>query len=106
MENTGKVGKEVINSVSFNQDRSFAALATSIGFKIYSMNPFSLRHERDFGTPLQFVELVGKTNLIGLVGEQETPFTPPNRLAIFDDSTFVATLNRNPKDNRRHDLRL
>jgi len=55
MENTGKVGKEVINSVSFNQDRSFAALATSIGFKIYSMHPFNLRHQRDFGTPLQFV---------------------------------------------------
>lgn len=61
-------------------------MATSKGFKIYSIQPFALRHERDFGTPLQFVELINKTNLIGIVGEKETPFTPPNRLAIFDDS--------------------
>jgi hypothetical protein len=46
------------------------ALATSIGFKIYSLYPLALRHQRDFGTPLQFVELVGKTNLIGIVGEK------------------------------------
>lgn len=70
MNNSGKITQEVINSVSFNQDRSFMAIATSIGFKIYSLHPFALRHQRDFGTPLQFVELVGKTNLIGIVGEQ------------------------------------
>lgn len=68
MESTTNQTKEVINSVSFNQDRSFMALATSIGFKIYSLQHFALRHQRDFGTPLQFVELVGKTNLIGIVG--------------------------------------
>ena len=68
MDSTGKIGAEVINSVSYNQDRSFVALATSIGFKIYSTNPFALRHQRDFATPLQFVELIGNTNLIGLVG--------------------------------------
>jgi hypothetical protein len=67
------------------------ALATSIGFKIYSTQPFALRHERDFGTPLQFVELINRSNLIGLVGEKETPFTPPNRLAIFDDSNLFIT---------------
>jgi hypothetical protein len=100
MDSTAKSGQEVINSISFNQDRSFAAFATSIGFKIYSTAPFALRHQRDFGTPLQFVELVGNTNLIGLVGEKETPFTPPNRLAIFDDSKSLPTYLRNPKDHR------
>lgn len=68
MNSTGKIAKETINSVSFNADNTFVALATSIGFKIYSTQPFALRHERDFGTPLQFVELINKTNLIGLVG--------------------------------------
>ena len=99
MDSTGLSQKEVINSVSFNQDRSFAALATSIGFKIYSTHPFALRHQRDFGTPLQFVELIGKSNLIGMVGERETPFTPPNRLAIFDDSTYVPIFFRDSKNN-------
>lgn len=55
MDNTGKIGKETINYVSFNQDSSFMAIATSIGFKIYSLQPFALRHQRDFGTPLQIV---------------------------------------------------
>jgi hypothetical protein len=88
MDSTGKVSKEIINSVSYNADNTCMALATSIGFKIYSTQPFALRHERDFGTPLQFVELINKSNLIGLVGEKDTPFTPPNRLAIFDDSIY------------------
>jgi hypothetical protein len=92
MNNTGKLEKETINSVSFNSDRSFMGLATSTGFKIYSLHPFALRHQRDFGTPLQFVELIGKTNLIGIVGEKETPFTPPHRLAIFDDSITTIML--------------
>lgn len=56
MENEGRNEKgEVINSVSFNADNSFMAIATNIGFKIYSTQPFALRHQRDFGTPLQFV---------------------------------------------------
>jgi len=55
MESTGSLNKEVINSISYNADSSFMAIATSIGFKIYSTQPFALRHQRDFGTPLQFV---------------------------------------------------
>lgn len=47
--------KERINSISYNADNTFAALATSKGFKIYSTQPFALRNERDFGTPLQIV---------------------------------------------------
>ena len=97
MENSGSIGQEVINSVSFNEDRSFIALATSTGFKVYSTQPFALRHYRDFGTPLQFVELVGRTNLIGIVGSNETPFTPPNRLAIFDDSKYLNSLKKHKK---------
>jgi hypothetical protein len=55
MDNTNKHPREVINSISFNPDHTFMAIATSIGFKIYSTQPLTLRHERDFGTPLQFV---------------------------------------------------
>ena len=80
------LGKVIIKSVSFNADNTFVALATSIGFKIYSTQPFALRHERDFGCPLSIVEIINKSNLIGIVGEKDTPFTTPHRLAIFDDS--------------------
>jgi len=51
----GANSRETINSISFNPDNSFMAIATSIGFKIFSTQPLVLRHERDFGTPLQFV---------------------------------------------------
>lgn len=68
MDNGNSNTKEVINSISFNPDNTFMALATSIGFKIFSTQPLILRHERDLGTPLQFVELINKSNLIGLVG--------------------------------------
>jgi hypothetical protein len=61
---------ETINSVSFNPDNTFVALATSRGFKIYSTQPFSLKHERDFGSPLQIVEIINRSNLIGLVGQK------------------------------------
>jgi len=94
MMDTGSLNKEKINSISYNADNSFMAIATSIGFRIYGIQPLVLRQFRDLGTPLQLVELIGRTNLIGMVGQKETPFTPPNRLAIFDDSTCEITQRR------------
>jgi hypothetical protein len=70
MESSSNFVKEVINSVSFSSDSSFIAIATNVGFRIYSTNPFALKRHRDFGTPLQFVELINKSNLIALVGEK------------------------------------
>lgn len=65
------------------------SIATNIGFKIYSTSPFTIRQDRDFGAPLLICEVVGRSNLIGLVGMKETPFAPPHKLAIYDDSNFV-----------------
>ena len=65
------------------------AAATSVGFRIYSMQPLRLKRRRDFGSPLRIVELVNHSNLMGLVGQKQTAFAPPNRLAIFDDSNSV-----------------
>ena len=71
------------------------AMATDIGIKVYSTNPMTLRQDRDFGAPIQICEVVDRSNLIALVGFKETPFAPPHKLAIFDDSTRVdiETLN-------------
>jgi len=68
------------------------ALATNKGFKIYSVEPFELKQSRDFGAPLQLVEMINRSNLLALVGFKETPFAPPEKLAIFDDSTFVCII--------------
>lgn len=62
--------KETINSINFNPDNTFAAVATSKGFKIFSTQPFKLKFQRDFGTPLEIVELINRSNLIGIVGQK------------------------------------
>lgn len=79
----------VIHSVSFNSDNSLMSIATNVGFKIYETSPVSVKQERDFGAPIQICELVDRSNLIGLVGFKDTPFAPPHKLAIFDDSTYA-----------------
>lgn len=83
---------KVIHSISFNADCSLLAIATNVGFKVYSTCPTSLKQERDFGAPIQICELIDRSNLIGLVGFKETPFAPPHKLAIFDDSTIFALI--------------
>lgn len=59
---------KIIYSVSYNSDSSLMAIATNVGFKIYSTNPTNLKQERDFGAPIQICELIDRSNLIGLVG--------------------------------------
>lgn len=44
------------------------AVATNKGFKIYTVEPFELKQSRDFGAPLQIVEMVNRSNLLALVG--------------------------------------
>lgn len=85
---------KIIHSTSFNADNSLMAIATNVGFKIYSTSPTSLKQERDFGAPIQICELIDRSNLMGLVGFKETPFAPPHKLAIFDDSIPLLYLRR------------
>ena len=59
---------EQINSVTFNEDSSLMSIASNIGFKIYSTCPFTIRQDRDFGAPLNICEVIGRSNLIGVVG--------------------------------------
>ena len=84
-------GKESINCISYNPDNSCLALATNKGFKIYATDPLSLKQDRDFGAPIQIIEMINRSNLVALVGFKETPFAPPNKLAIFDDGTVGLT---------------
>lgn len=80
-----------IHSISYNSDSSLMALATDIGIKIYSTNPLVLKQDRDFGAPIEICELIDRSNLMALVGRKETPFAPPHKLALFDDSTRPLT---------------
>jgi len=44
---------KVIHSITFNADNSLLAVATNVGYKIFSTNPTNLKQERDFGAPIQ-----------------------------------------------------
>ena len=76
---------ETINYICFNVDNTCLAMGTSRGFKVYSTDPFMLKQERDFGAPIQIIEMINRSNLLALVGSKDTPFSPPNKLVIFDD---------------------
>lgn len=59
---------EPITCMSYNPDRSCIAVGTSRGFKIYSINPFELRQHRDFAIGIGIIEMVNRSNLVGIVG--------------------------------------
>lgn len=76
---------EIVNSVSFNPDNSCLSIATSRGFKIFTTQPLLLKRCRDLSAPLQYVEMVDRTNMLAFIGFDNTPFVG-NKVAIFDDS--------------------
>ncbi len=66
--NSSEDDTKEINNLSFNSDFTCFAMATSRGFKIFRLNPTALLQERDFGAPLKIVEMIGRSNLLALVG--------------------------------------
>jgi hypothetical protein len=72
--------------VSFNWDCSCIALATTRGFRVFTTQPLKLKQTRDLGASLQIVEMVDRSNLLALVGFENSAFVA-SRIAIFDDST-------------------
>jgi hypothetical protein len=83
---------EIIHTVTFNADGSCVSLATNKGFKIFTTDPLKLRQHRDLGAPLQFVEMLGRSNLLALVGFEHSLFVS-NRVALFDDGISASTQN-------------
>lgn len=55
MESTSSSLDNIIHGIRFNGDHTCMAVATSRGFKIYTVEPFELKQTRDFGAPLQIV---------------------------------------------------
>lgn len=53
MLNTNSFNETKINSIHYNADRSCMALATNKGYKIFTLDPFVLKRDRDFGAPIQ-----------------------------------------------------
>jgi hypothetical protein len=80
--------KETINQISFNQSQDAVAIATNLGFKIYSLYPFDLRVRRKLSYGLRAIQMVGITNFILLVpsGEGSSDYTS-DCVLLWDDKT-------------------
>lgn len=53
---------------------------------MFTTQPLKLKQARDLAAPLQIVEMVDRSNLLALVGFENSAFVA-YRIAIFDDST-------------------
>ncbi|GMH30502.1 hypothetical protein Nepgr_032345 [Nepenthes gracilis] len=76
---------ELLN-VSWNQDYSCFAAATSRGFRIYSCDPFkeTLRRDMNVGE-FGIVEMLFRCNILALVGGGANSQYSPNKVVIWDD---------------------
>ena len=77
--------KEVI-SISFNQDASCLCCATTSGFRVFTTEPFTEPHRRDFDSSgIGIATMLFRSNIFALVGGGPVPKYPPNKVMIWDD---------------------
>jgi WD repeat-containing protein 45 len=72
--------------VSFNQTEKYACFGTSIGFYIYSLNPFKKILSRKIDSGISLVKMLYESNIIIFVGKSDKGMYPNNKLIIWDDS--------------------
>ncbi|CAM0957548.1 unnamed protein product [Alopecurus aequalis] len=73
-------------SVSWNQDNSCFAAATTNGFRIFSCKPFAETLRRVQGNGgFGIAEMLFRSNIFGVVGEGSDKQYPQNKLTIYDD---------------------
>ena len=71
--------------ISFNQTEKYACFGTSIGFYIYSLNPFKKVLSRKIDSGISIVKMLYESNIIIFVGKTEKGLYPNNKLIIWDD---------------------
>ena len=77
--------KEII-SISFNQDASCMCCATTSGFRVFTTEPFTEPHHRDFDSSgIGIATMLFRSNIFALVGGGPVPKYPPNKVMIWDD---------------------
>ena len=77
--------QDKILCLSFNQDSSCFAIGTERGFKIYSSYPISHCFERNLNGGIGIIEMLYRSNILGLVGGGTYPKFNKNKLIIWDD---------------------
>ena len=79
--------KNKILYLSFNKDKSCLSLGMQNGYRIYDLTKKDnlFFYERNFGKGIGIIEMLEKTNILGLVGGGSDPWDKPNKLFIYDD---------------------
>ncbi|GMH04117.1 hypothetical protein Nepgr_005956 [Nepenthes gracilis] len=74
---------------SFNQDASYFAIGTRLGFKLFEANTGRLCYQKDIGA-FSVVEMRFCSSLLAIVGAGEQPALSPRRLCLFNTTTGTA----------------
>lgn len=71
--------------IGFNEDHQCFFSGTESGFTIYNSNPYMERFHRELDGGIGIVELLGKSNIVALVGGGNNPKYSPAHVMIWDD---------------------
>ena len=89
-------------SVSFNQDSSCFSVGMDSGFSIFNSDPCELQVSRDLNAGIHYVQMLGKTNFIALIGNGKSSRFPQNKVMIWDDAKQKIALQiQTPADIRK-----
>ncbi|KAK4451088.1 SVP1-like protein 2 [Podospora aff. communis PSN243] len=72
-------------SATFNDDCSCFAVGLNTGFCIFDSEECSLQSARDFNAGIGLVQMMGKANILGMVGGGKQPKFAANKLILWDD---------------------
>ena len=92
-----KKKKNEILYLSFNKDKSCLSLGMQTGYRIYDLTKKDslFFYERIFGKGIGIIEMLEKTNILGLVGGGIDALESSTKLNIYDDKEgkYIALLN-------------
>tara|TARA_R100001163_G_scaffold64213_2_gene57946 strand:+ start:18700 stop:19806 length:1107 start_codon:yes stop_codon:yes gene_type:complete len=71
--------------IGFNEDYQCFFAGTESGFYIYNTHPYAVRFHRELDGGIGIIELLGKSNIVALVGGGTNPKFSPTNVIIWDD---------------------